>query len=294
MRLNLLKMLCLPFASLVAACSPLGLANTAAKIYPLQVQRDLSYGDQARQNYDLYLPQMPSAKASATPVIIFFYGGSWNSGDKSGYEFVGRRLSSEGYIVAVANYRLYPQVTYPDFLVDSAKAVSAIQKQLQQTQYKAMQPASQVVLMGHSAGAYNAAMLALDDHWLAAERLDRRKVVKGWIGMAGPYDLYPIALKDVQPVFHHPNYPAQSNPIDFVTGVDDIPALLMAPSDDEVVSTERNTYALGKKLKDAGEKTKVVTVEGTSHATLVGTLSPILFFKGSSMVPIKAFIDSLE
>lgn len=289
--MNIFKALTIPLASLVSACSPLGLANTAAKIYPLHVQRDLAYGDKARQNYDLYLPK--TAKASKTPVIVFFYGGSWNSGEKSDYEFVGRRLSNAGYIVAVANYRLYPEVTYPDFVQDSAKAVSAVQKELRQVQYQSWHPDKQAILMGHSAGAYNAAMLALDDRWLAAEGADRRVSIKGWIGMAGPYDLYPIVLKDVQPVFHHPNYPKHSNPVDFATG-SDIPALLIAPEDDDVVNTARNTYALGKVLKDTGSKTKVVTVAGTTHAMLVGTLSPILFFKGSSMVPIKDFINSLE
>jgi len=289
--LNIFKALAIPLASLVAACSPLGLANTAAKIYPLQVQRDLAYGDMARQNYDLYLPK--AAKANKTPVIVFFYGGSWSSGEKSDYEFVGRRLSNEGYIVAVANYRLYPEVTYPDFVQDSAKAVSAVQKELRQARYQSWRPDSQAILMGHSAGAYNTAMLALDDRWLAGEGVDRRASIKGWIGMAGPYDLYPIVLKDVQPVFHHPNYPKHSNPIDFVTG-SDIPALLIAPQDDDVVNTKRNTYALGKILKDTGSKTKVVTVAGTTHTTVVGTLSPILFFKGSSMAPINDFINSLE
>lgn len=289
--MNIFKALTIPLASLVSACSPLGLVNTVAKIYPLQVQRDLSYGDKARHRYDLYLPAV--ARSHKTPVIVFFYGGSWRSGEKSDYAFVGRRLSHEGYIVAVANYRLYPDVRYPGFLEDSAKAVHAIQKELQQSQYQALKPDKQIILMGHSAGAYNAAMLALDDRWLAAEGVDRRSSIKGWIGMAGPYDLYPIVLKDVQPVFYHPNYPPLSNPIDFVTEAN-IPALLLAPAEDDVVNIQRNTYALGKRLKETGSQATVVTVAGTGHGTLVGTLSPILFFMGSSMGPIHDFINSVE
>lgn len=278
---------------LLGGCSALQVVNSVSKIYTAEVKENIEFGTHPKLKYDLYLPDSANQEFDTTPVIVFFYGGSWNRGDKSEYEFVGRRLASMGYITAVPNYRLYPEVKYPDFLEDGAQSIANLRTELAKAEYQQYKPASQYILMGHSAGAYNAAMLALDPQWLTAVGVNHQNTVKGLIGLAGAYNIYPIKDTDVQPVFNHPNYPPQSQPIDY-TKRSNAPTLLLAPETDTLVSIERNTLTLHKALEAAGNKSTVHTIDGTDHITLIGTLSPLLFFKGSSAKPIETFIRSLH
>ena len=145
---------------LLQACSPLRLINATVASGTHTVQRDLAYGSEARQRADVYLPAVTTRNA---PIAVFFYGGSWSSGDRGDYRFVGEALASRGVVTVVADYRLSPEVRYPVFLQDSAQAV----------RWAAERAASfgasrdRLFIVGHSAGAYNAAMLALDPRWLA-------------------------------------------------------------------------------------------------------------------------------
>jgi acetyl esterase/lipase len=278
---------------LLGGCSALQVVNSVSKIYTAEVKENIEFGTHPKLKYDLYLPSDPNEEFSNTPVVVFFYGGSWNRGDKSEYEFVGRRLASMGYITAVPNYRLYPEVQYPDFLEDGAQSIAHLSKELAKPEYKKLNPATQYVLMGHSAGAYNAAMLALDPRWLNAAGVEHQTSVQGLIGLAGAYNIYPIKDTDVQPVFNHPNYPPKSQPIDYADK-NNVPSLLLAPQTDTLVSIERNTIALHKVLKAAGNPSTVESIEGTDHITLIGTLSPLLFFKGSTAKPIDDFMRELH
>ena len=291
--LNLLRTLKVIPLILLGGCSALQVVNSVSKIYTAEVKENIAFGAHPKLKYDLYLPNNANKEFNHTPVVVFFYGGSWNRGDKSEYEFVGRRLASMGYITAVPNYRLYPEVQYPDFLEDGAQSIAHLKKELQKPEYKNLNPSQQYVFMGHSAGAYNAAMLALDPRWLNAAGLEHQTSVQGLIGLAGAYNIYPIKDTDVQPVFNHPDYPPKSQPIDYA-GSRNVPALLLAPQSDTLVSIERNTNALHQALQSAGNQSKVESIEGTNHITLIGTLSPLLFFKGSTTKPIDQFMRELH
>ena len=287
------KLVWIPIVSVVSACSPLGIVNGISRVHDVEERRDIAYGTLERQQLDLYLPPLDERRkteAGNTPTILFFYGGSWNSGSRADYRFVGRRLASEGYVVGVADYRLYPEVRYPEFLQDSAGAVRKFSELVRSDELAQWQPEEKLTLMGHSAGAYNVAMLALDARWLKSEGLERLDVLKNWVGLAGPYDLYPIALEDVKPVFFFPDYPESSNPIEFIEQ-SDIPVLLLAPEDDDLIDTHRHTITFAKKLRDAGKSVEQIDIKGTSHTTLIGTMSPLLFFKGSSVDVINEFLD---
>jgi acetyl esterase/lipase len=278
---------------LLGGCSAIQVVNSVSKIYTAEVKTDIAFGDHPKLKYDLYLPDSANKEFSSTPVVVFFYGGSWNRGDKSEYEFVGRRLASMGYITAVPNYRLYPEVKYPDFLVDGAQSIAHLKTELGKAEYQQYKPSNEYILMGHSAGAYNAAMLALDPRWLDSAGISHDKSVKALVGLAGAYNIYPIKDTDVQPVFNHPEYPPQSQPIDYAKRRT-APALLLTPESDTLVSIERNSIALHKALTAAGNDSKIEQVEGTNHVTLVGTLSPLLFFKGSTTKPLELFIHKLH
>lgn len=277
----------------LGGCSAVQVINSVSKIHGATVQENIAFDSNPRLTLDLYLPSPPNPEAQVnTPVIVFFYGGSWNRGEKSEYEFVGRRLASLGYIAAIPNYRVYPEAKYPQFLEDGAKASAKVLQLLSSPQYQAYKPDNRLIMMGHSAGAYNAAMLAMDDRWLGRENVNRNNSIKGLIGMAGAYNIYPICVEEVRPVFDHPNYPTNSQPIDYV-GSSKVPTLLLAPEEDTLVSTKKNTLSLHQALLKNKTPSKVVAVKGTDHITVLGTLSPILFFKGDSLGPIQNFVQHL-
>jgi len=286
----LLKVIPLIF---LGGCSALGVINSVSKIYGVETKQNIAFDPHPKLQYDLYYPKSRNTNLKETPVIVFFYGGSWNRGDKSEYEFVGRRLAAMGYIIAVPNYRLYPEVKYPEFLQDNIKAVKAIQTELKSNEYAPLKPAEQLIMMGHSAGAYNAAMLAFDPTWASQIESNKNTLIKGFIGMAGAYNIYPIKDTEVQPVFHHPNYPDESQPIQF-TNQAQPPSLILSPETDTLVSIERNSETLHESLNKAGNSSTLKTIDGTDHVTLIATLSPLLFFKGSSTEPIRNFVNGLH
>ena len=163
---------------LLAGCSPLSILNATLPSDTYRATPDIAYGVNARQRLDVYRP----AKAPrAAPVVVFFYGGNWNRGQRGDYLFVGEALASKGFVAVVPDYRLYPEVRYPDFLDDSAQAVQWTMKHIAQS---GGDP-EQIFVMGHSAGAYNAAMLALNSAYLRAAGADR----SGCADLSGSPDL---------------------------------------------------------------------------------------------------------
>lgn len=245
------------------ACSPLRVLNGVVPDDASRVSQDIAYGEDARQRLDIYAP--PGAKGA--PVVVFFYGGSWNSGSRADYKFVGDALSSRGIVAVLADYRVYPQVSYPDFLVDSARAVAWT---LSHVAAYGGDP-RRVFVAGHSAGAYNAAMVALDERWLARFQASPAQLA-GWIGLSGPYNFLPIRDEAVKPVFHFPATPPDSQPVNHVTRAAP-PALLLAGGDDKVVYPDVNTDELAAALRRAGVPLREHIYPGKGHAILVGALA---------------------
>ena len=278
---KLLQVFTLAIATLLAACSPIKVLNALTPTSTFTKTSSLAYGDDPRQKLDIYRPVtvLPDA-----PVVVFFYGGSWNSGSKDDYGFVGEALASRGIVVVIADYRLYPQVRYPLFLQDGAQAVAWA---FQHSAEYGGDP-RKLYVMGHSSGAYNAAMLALDPQWLAGVGLSP-SVFKGWIGLAGPYDFLPIENRDVRPVFFYPDSPPDSQPINHVSQSAP-PSLLIASVDDNLVNPKRNTGGLAKKLRAAGVPVEEFYFTKTSHATLVASMSRPLRWLAPVLDRVTAFI----
>jgi acetyl esterase/lipase len=145
----------------LTACSASRALNALSPTDTYTRLTDLPYGGDPRQRLDMYLPVSPPPPGGH-PVVLFFYGGSWNRGERSDYRFIGEALGSRGVLTAIADYRLYPQVRYPDFLHDCAAALAWTLREVASHGGHAQR----AFVMGHSAGAYNAAMLALDARWL--------------------------------------------------------------------------------------------------------------------------------
>ncbi|WP_339464616.1 MULTISPECIES: alpha/beta hydrolase [unclassified Pseudomonas] len=248
----------------LSGCSPVKLLNALTPDTTFDKTRGIAYGDDPRQKLDVYVPHhaLPDA-----PVVVFFYGGSWNSGEREDYTFVGEALASRGIVAVVADYRLYPQVRYPQFLQDGARAVAWTKTHIREFSGNPQR----LYLMGHSSGGYNAAMLALDKDWLAAVGMSPGDI-SGWIGLAGPYDFLPIKNPDVRPVFFWPDSPPQSQPINHVSRHAP-PALLIAANKDDLVNPTRNTGGLARKLREVGVPVQDLYYSRPNHITLVATLS---------------------
>jgi acetyl esterase/lipase len=243
----------------------------------------VSYGLLPRQKLDIYRPATP-APAGGWPVVVFFYGGSWNFGERAEYQFVGEALASRGVLTLVADYRLYPEVRYPGFLDDSAQALAY---GLREAGKLGGNP-KRVFVMGHSAGAYNAAMLALDERWL--QRTGQTPAaLAGWVGLAGPYDFLPISNADAKPVFNHPDYPAGSQPLEHVhKGAP--AAFLGAANDDKLVNPQRNTVGLATKLQSNGVPVIVKLYDGVNHVTLVASMAWSLRWMSPVLDDVSAFV----
>ena len=269
----------------LAGCSATGVLNTVTPSSSYTLNANVAYGKHPRQKLDVYAPTA-SQPPTGWPVIVFFYGGSWNTGERSQYQFVGEALAARGVLTLVADYRLYPEVRYPDFLSDSAQALAfgldhAVRLGGDQ---------KRVYVMGHSAGGYNAAMLALDARWLKATG-HRPNELAGWIGLAGPYDFLPIVNADAKPVFFHPNYPENSQPIGFA-GADAPRSFLAAAENDKLVNPQRNSVQLANQLKAAGVPVTLKLYPHASHTTLIGAFAWPLQWIAPVLDDVQAFVGS--
>ena len=250
----------------------LGVLNAAATLRGHQGPSDIAYGPLERQRLDVYRPGAAIAasdKAGGAPLVIFIYGGSWNRGSRRDYRFAGAALAAQGFTVLVIDYRLYPAVRYPDFLRDCALAVGY---GLEHARELGADP-RRVFLYGHSAGAYNAAMLALDPRWLHAVGHSPTELA-GWIGLAGPYNFLPIVQADVKPVFDWPDTSSDTQPISHVSDLArPLPVFLGAAVHDTLVHPENNSAALAERMKARGTDVTYKTYESVNHGLLVGALA---------------------
>ena len=267
----------------LTGCSATGALNALVPSDSHAFRPDIAYGQDPRQQLDVYLPL---ARQQAGPVVVFFYGGSWTTGERAGYKFVGEALASRGISVVIADYRLSPQVKYPVFLQDSAQALRWTFEHLAELGGDPRQ----VFVMGHSAGAYNAAMLALDDRWLAGVGLQPAQLA-GWIGLAGPYDFLPIGNPDVQVAFEWPATPADSQAL-MHASKNSPPALLLAARADTTVNPVRNSEALARKLKAARVPVGLTVYDKVSHVTLVAALAKPLRGLAPVLERVERFIQN--
>lgn len=272
-------------AAALLTAAPGTVLNGLAAFNSLRAADGEAYGPLPRQRYDLYRPA-GAPPAGGWPLVVFFYGGAWNRGERADYRFVGESLAARGLLAMVADYRLHPDVSYPEFLHDCARALA---HGLGHAAAWGADP-QRVFAMGHSAGAYNAAMLALDERWLAP--VGRRPgELAGWIGLAGPYDFLPIRTPEVQAVFHHPHVPPDSQPIRHVLGAS-VPALLVVGGQDQRINPLRNTVGLAHALRDAGAPVRLRQYDGLNHETVVAALATPLQRLAPVLDEVVAFVNA--
>lgn len=244
-----------------------------------QPVRDAPFGTDPRQRLDVYVPAKVASEPR--PVIVFLYGGSWNSGSKRGYGFAARALAARGYVVAVPDYRLVPTVRFPAFIEDNAAAVRWVRAHAGEFDGDP----DRLVLVGHSAGAYNAAMLALDPRWLGSDRA----AIRGWVGLAGPYDFLPLDGKVTQAAFGGAPDPVQTQPITFAGALD--PPAFLATGNKDTLVLPRNSDVMAARLTAAGVSVTRVRYAGVGHVGLVTALARPFRGKASVLDDTIAFAE---
>lgn len=222
-----------------------------------------AYGNDPLQSVAVY---RESDAAGPLPVILFVHGGSWNSGSPADYGFVARGLAPEGFVVVLAGYRLHPEVHFPAMLEDTAAAVAWTRANVAR---HGGDP-DRIVLMGHSAGAYNVVMTALDRQWLGREGLPE-KAVAGVIGLAGPYDFYPFDSDSTRASFGEAPDPERTQPVNFVRA--DAPPLLLLTGEADTTVKPRNTRALAGAMAQAGGGAWTGFYPDKDHADILLTLA---------------------
>ncbi|WP_427966271.1 alpha/beta hydrolase [Altererythrobacter sp.] len=202
------------------------------------------YGEHQAQR--LYIHRATGMSADdPQPVLIFFHGGSWRSGDPRYYDFVGRAFTARGLTVVNVGYRLGEEGRFPAMLEDGAAAIRWVHGNIAR---HGGDP-DRIHLMGHSAGAYNAVMLALDQQWLAREGLPPG-AIKGAVGLAGPYDFHPFDTDASKAAFGHAEQPETTQPVNHARA--DAPPLLLIHGEKDVLVKPRNSRALERRMAEAG------------------------------------------
>jgi len=266
-------------ALIVTACA--GLLNVIVPRSGYTVYKDIAYGDNPRQQLDIYVPDDIKTPAG---VILFFYGGSWQKGSKDDYRFAGQAFASRGYIAVIADYRLYPEIYFPAFMEDSAQALAWVHAHID----KYNGDPRHIFLAGHSAGAYNAVMLTLNDRYIKAAG-GNRSWIKGTIGIAGPYDFLPFTDPDIKAIFSK-SEDAQTQPIHFAAA--HMPPMLLITGDDDDEVKPKNTIHLTEKLESLHDPVTKCIYPGVGHIGIVLSLASGFRGKAPVLDDIDTFIRS--
>ncbi len=252
-------------ALFMTACAPVDLLNTITPSGSFERMEDIGFSDNQDLKLDVYKPDTPKPGA---PIILFVYGGGWNSGDKSDYKFIGESFTSEGYTVVIPNYRLHPGIAFPDPITDIAKAAAWAAKRFE---------GRSLILIGHSAGAYNVLMTSLDGAFLEREGVNVCEAVAGVVSLAGPTGIIPLKEEPYITIF-----PDRFTRTDAPMGLPDAPSpplFLVNGLKDKTVYPQ-NAQKLGEKTRARSGEADVKIYDDLDHTDVVRVLSR--FFDGDS------------
>ncbi len=264
----------------LAGCAPVDILNATIPTRDMTVTRDVAYGDKPRQKLDIYVPKNVAPNA---PVIVFFYGGAWQDGNKKDFLFVAQALAGTGAIVVVPNYRTYPEVTYPGFLEDGAAATAWTARNI--AGYGG--DPKTIFLAGHSSGAYIAIMLVLDRDYLAKEGAGDVRLAGG-IGISGPYDFLPITRKDIKPIFEVVPDLDQTQVIHYARA--DAPPLLLLHGETDTTVGPYNTHNLANRIRELGGRVEDRYYPGVDHIDAIIALTSWFRGRAPVLADIEAFI----
>ncbi|MDE2333987.1 MAG: alpha/beta hydrolase [Rhodospirillales bacterium] len=219
-----------------------------------------AYAPGPRGTVDLYWPR----GVAEPPTVLFFYGGGWEAGERAMYRFVGSALAACGLACAIPDYRLYPEVRFPDFMEDAAAALAWIAT-------RRGVRAERLFVMGHSAGAHIATLLALDPRY--RERAGA-PAPRGVIGLAGPYDFLPLKSPVLRDIFGPEADWGRSQPIRFAHRA--APPMLLAAGARDRTVLAGNTHRLAAALRAHGVAVTQRIYPLLGHRALIGGFARVL------------------
>ncbi len=260
---------------LLGGCSPAALLNTTVPRTGYKLEADIPYGSNPRQKLDVYTPDQPRADGKS---VIFFYGGSWDSGAKGDYLFVGQALAARGITTIIPDYRVYPEVRYPTFLDDGAAATAWATKKA---------GTEKLFVAGHSAGAYIAIMMIANTPYLAAAGVDRMKL-PGGIGIAGPYDFLPLTSQRLIEIFGGPDR-RETQPIAYARAP--LPPVLLLHGTTDTTVKPFNSERLAEAWRGAGGEAELKLYPDVDHIDIVGAFSSLLRKRAPTLDDTISFID---
>ena len=270
-------------AILLGACSPFRVADMLAPKEGYELKSAIAYGDGERRKLDIYHPTKPNGDGT---IVVFIYGGSWRMGNRSQYRLAAQPFAAAGYVTVVPDYRLYPEARFPDFVSDMAAALNWVQREL-----VGEGESPRIVLVGHSAGAHIAALLALDPRYLKAEG-QSTDIIKGWVGLAGPYAFDPIKTKSTKAIFESAaNDVSQAQPVTFARG-DAPPALLLHGTKDATVYPW-NSEELAEAISATGGKVTYKPLDNIGHIAIVVSIAKPGLGGAPVLKEIEEFIEGL-
>ncbi|MBD3730794.1 MAG: alpha/beta hydrolase [Sphingomonadales bacterium] len=246
----------------------------------------VAYGDEAQQQLYVWKPAN-GPSGTARPVLVFIHGGGWTDGSPKDYGFVARNFAAEGYVAVNLGYRLGDAGKFPNMLEDSAKGLRWVHDHI--AEYGGNP--DRIYLMGHSAGAYNAQMLALDRQWLGREGL-HDDTLKGVIGLAGPYDFYPFDNDSSRAAFGEAPDPAKTQPVNFARG--DAPPMLLATGSLDQTVRPRNSASLAARMRDKGITVEPLVIDGMDHVGIILTMARPFDRDGRAKHAALAFLRARE
>lgn len=270
----LLLLLALPLVAL-GACTPVDALNATIPLEGLAVTRGVAFMDGPRGRMDVW---RPARAEGPLPVVVFFYGGSWRGGARGDYRFVAAGLARRGMVVVVPDYRLFPEVRFPSFLEDGARAVAEVRRRAAEW---GGDP-DRIVLAGHSAGAWIAAMLALDTPWHVPSA--------GLVGIAGPYDFDPGAYDTTRDVFAGTTRQA-SQPIGFADAA--APPMLLLHGAADTTVEPRNSQALAARVAAEGGRAVLRVYPGVGHVGIVASFAPLFRGRAPALDDMAAFVEAV-
>lgn len=260
------RILLLSFPLAISACTQAAFtaANLPTHLAEMTVEHDRAYGSEPLQKLDVYIPA--NTREKQLDVVVFFYGGRWTYGAKEDYRFVAATFVKEGFIVVIPDYRKYPQVRFPVFAEDGAKALAWVFDHISESHGNP----TRIHVVGHSAGAHIGALLAADPHYLADEGKDRSLTIHDFAGLAGPYAFTPDE-PDLEDMFGPPqNYP-NMQVTTFIDGTQP-PMLLLYGNKDTAVKLA-NLEKLEQRIKQRGGCIRAHIYPDADHTDLIGALS---------------------
>ena len=274
------------------ALSALAVVNGITSNGGVGVSKNILYGDKPLQDLDIYYPKplakaMQSKKATADnhsyPMVVFVHGGSWESGNKDEYAFVGQSLAQAGYVTAVINYRKAPEHVYPDYVQDAAQAIAWSYKNAESLHADP----KRLAVIGHSAGAFNAVAAVANEDFLAPYGV-KPNDISAVIGIAGPYS-YDFRKFSSASAFGANATPDNIMPDRNIKGAQP-PYLLLTAEKDKVVHIS-NTVKMTQALKAAGVKVETGEIKGASHATSIGAMAPPLRWVNNVRAQVLSYLD---